>query len=110
MSWEQLPAEIRKIPPITRYSIMSAVLVAGPLFMHFLSASAYAFDVPSIRDKLQVRLSLFIQHEAHYPFYSRFIDSLLPFGFPGVRGGSLPWKSMHLTHIYRPQGSSEVAL
>ncbi|KIM33980.1 hypothetical protein M408DRAFT_325530 [Serendipita vermifera MAFF 305830] len=53
MAWNQLAAELLKIPPVTRYATISAVVIAVPLFLHFYSPYIYTLDLPTLKHNYQ---------------------------------------------------------
>lgn len=83
-----LANELKKIPPLTRISLASAVLIAGPIFLKLMSPRPYAFYWPMITSKLQVLLQFSSAFLYKLTLPLRYIVSTHPSGYHGVRATS----------------------
>ncbi|KAG8803812.1 hypothetical protein FRC17_006108, partial [Serendipita sp. 399] len=53
MSFAELTAELNKIPPFTRVTMLSALLITAPIMLKLVRPHHYAFDWLQVSGKLQ---------------------------------------------------------
>lgn len=53
---ENIPGELRKIPPVTKFLLVSVLAVSIPAMLHLLPGASVVFDPQAVVHEGQVRL------------------------------------------------------